>query len=244
MRVLPFPRLLSRAVITLMYERDIFASVPCIVPRVACRVQNLSEDAVEVLQQVCPVGVEETKQRLKRGDRCYVARVDGKAAHFSWVQTTGWHYVLSAGLWRNIGKGEVWIYHCHTAEWCRGQRIYPFVLTEILKDFRQEGIFLKAIIYTTQDNRASQRGILRAGFSLKRKHRALRVRGVHIPLPGLSTVLHSEDTVDYTFSFSKATRETLRRFGKQAGSKRSLRLTDEQGSGDLNDEDRLYRSAF
>src|SRR4051812_11828518 len=66
--------------------------------------------------------------RLKRGDRCYVARIDGKLAHHIWVQTTGVHPITEAGTEKAVTAGEFWIYHAHTAEWARGRKLYPTAL--------------------------------------------------------------------------------------------------------------------
>jgi hypothetical protein len=52
-----------------------------------------------------------------------------------------------------------------TADHARGLRLYPWALTNILRVLREEG-FSRAHIYTTGSNVASQRGIVRAGFSL------------------------------------------------------------------------------
>ena len=234
---------LSRLQVTLLYERDVSADAPPPVARgvqtfseerlreridryrSACVVQTLSEDALEALGQVCPMDAQAMRPRLRRGDRCYVAWVDGRAVHFTWVQVSGWHYLLSAGLWHRIRKGEAWLYHGHTAAGFRGRGVCYFVGARILENLRRDGAFQRVIVYTTQDNRASQGTIRRTGFSLKRRHYALRVRGVHIPLPGLSTVLHGGDAMEYVLSFPEAAKELLRRFGViQAPSRRPADL--------------------
>ena len=138
MRRLPGPGIWERLQIGLLFEKDLSADIPFVVPAAPSMVRIVSEDEANVLHQVCPVDMQRMVKRFRRGDRCYVAWADGMAAHFCWVQTTGWHYLLSAGLWQYITKGEVWLYHGHTAEWCRGRGIYPYVLTRILRDIQQE----------------------------------------------------------------------------------------------------------
>lgn len=209
----PLTGLRSRLQVGLLYEQDLSAYIPLVAPVVACTIRTISAAEVEILHQVCPVDVQRMMPRFRRGDRCYVAWVDGKAVHFCWAQTRGWHYLLSAGLWHYIRKGEVWLYHGHTAAWCRGRGIYPFVLTYILRDFQHEGSFTTAIGYTTEDNTISRRGIHKAGFSLQRTHYSLRIRGVPVPLPGMETLLNCRDALEYTFSVPQAAITVLRRLG-------------------------------
>lgn len=209
----PLAGLRSRLQIGLLYEQDLSAYIPLVAPTVACTVRTISIGEMDVLHQVCPVDVQRMTPRFRRGDRCYVAWVDGKAVHFCWAQTRGWHYLLSAGLWHYIRKGEVWLYHGHTAQSSRGRGIYPFVLTHILRDFQQGGRAETAIGYTTEDNTVSRRGICKAGFSLQRVHYALRIRGVPVPLPGMETMLNCRDVLEYTFSVPQAALAVLKRLG-------------------------------
>jgi hypothetical protein len=123
----------------------------------------LSPEAVPGLLDVGAFDVEEGLRRLLRGDRCYTVRVDGRLAHYSWVQASGWHPITEAGISVPVESGELWIYHCMTAAWARGKGIYPATLTRIAGDYFEAGCHT-AWIYTTRENRASQKGILRAGF--------------------------------------------------------------------------------
>jgi RimJ/RimL family protein N-acetyltransferase len=113
-------------------------------------------------------------QRLRRGDRCYVASIDGRLAHYSWVQRTGSHPITEAGVSTPVGNGAFWIYHCVTADWARGRRIYPATLERIVSDGFAEGDST-AWIYTSTQNIPSQKGIERAGFRKVATLKALRV---------------------------------------------------------------------
>jgi RimJ/RimL family protein N-acetyltransferase len=120
-----------------------------------------------------PFDVEEGLRRLSRGDRCYTVRLDGRLAHYSWVQASGSHPITEAGMSIPVGNGELWIYHCMTAAWARGKGIYPATLTRIAGDYFEAGCH-SAWIYTTRENTASQKGILRAGFRQAATLNALR----------------------------------------------------------------------
>lgn len=134
----------------------------------------LSPEVVGRLPEIGPFKVTEGLVRLQRGDLCYTASVDGRLAHYSWVQRSGSHPIAEAGMSLPVAKNEFWIYHCRTAEWVRGRGIYPATLTRIINDQFSAGCRI-AWIYTSRDNIASQRGIVRAGFELVAKLKAFRL---------------------------------------------------------------------
>jgi hypothetical protein len=113
-------------------------------------------------------------QRFARGDECHIVVADGRLAHYSWVQRSGFHRVTEAGISVPVEGGAFWIYHCATAEWARGRKIYPATLQRIVETHRVAG-YDTAWIYTLNTNTASQHGISRAGFTLAEVLTALRI---------------------------------------------------------------------
>ena len=166
---------------TLMYKITCGELLPQLKPADGVDIEVLKPESVYLLESVGRVGKEDVEQRLRRGDICYVARTDGKIAHYSWVQHRGFHPIDPAGTGSDVAEGEFWIYNCRTVEWAKGRRIYPCTLSRILRDHMQQR-FLKAIIYTTRSNMASQKGILRAGFKQDCTLRAFRLGGRYFPL--------------------------------------------------------------
>jgi hypothetical protein len=131
----------------------------------------------EAVGQLCDIGpfdVGDGLQRLRRGDRCYTVSLDGRLAHYSWVQHTGSHPITEAGVSQPVGPDEFWIFHCRTAGWAKGRRLFPATLERIVSDHFAEG-YKTAWIYTSCENIASQKGILRAGFAHVATLRSLRV---------------------------------------------------------------------
>lgn len=139
--------------------------------------------------------LDECLQRFERGDRCYVVSIDGRVAHYSWVQRSGSHPISEAGVSVRVEDGAFWIYHCRTAEWARGRGIYPATLAKIVNDCFAEG-YCTAWIYTAKSNVASQKGIVRAGFGLVTTLRSLRMGSQYLPVGdserALVEVLRSE----------------------------------------------------
>ena len=103
-------------------------------------------------------------ERIRRGDHCYLAYLNKKPVHFSWVQSQGIHYIKNIDLSVPVQPGSIVIFHCRTSESARGQNIYPLVLQQILGDYFQKA-YQEAWIYTSANNVPSQKGIKKAGFT-------------------------------------------------------------------------------
>lgn len=134
----------------------------------------LAPEKVGILSEIGPFDAKDGPLRFQRGDACYVAFLGGRLAHYSWVQRSGSHPITEAGVSVPVGSSEFWIYHCKTVGWARGRRLYPATLERIVNDHFAEG-YSTAWIYTSIENIASQKGILRAGFIQVATLRALRV---------------------------------------------------------------------
>jgi hypothetical protein len=154
-----------------------FDAAPAKVLDYALELDLLKPERVGRLQEIGPFDVLDGQRRLQRGDHCYTVDVDGCLAHYSWVQSSGTHPITEAGVRAAVRYGEFWIYHCRTADWIRGKRIYPVVLQRIVNEYFDNG-YHTAWIYASQENIASQKGILRAGFNQVSDLAALRV-GIH-----------------------------------------------------------------
>jgi hypothetical protein len=133
-----------------------------------------SPEQVGQLLEIGPFDRSDGLQRLKRGDRCYTVLVGGRLAHYSWVQRSGSHPITEAAVTVPVESGELWIYNCRTVDWAKGKRIYPATLEHIINDHFAQG-YDTAWIYTTRENIASQKGILRACFAHAATLSALRV---------------------------------------------------------------------
>lgn len=120
--------------------------------------------------------------KFEAGLHCYVAELDSRLAHYSWVQEFGKHVLDGTGRTRSIRKGHIWVHACFTAARARGRRIYPTVLRRILDDYSAQG-FTTAWIYALESNIASRKGISHAGFRVDSRLRSVSFREFTIPLP-------------------------------------------------------------
>ena len=175
---------MSKTKPTYLY-RHALISIPELEPRIPCEVERLSADQLDRLTAVrslAPQKYQQFQHRFQRGDTCFVANHKGQAVHFSWFQIEGIHPIQPAGRSRMVASAEAWIFDCRTVESARGQNIYPYVLTKILRSLQSQA-FTCAWIYTSRDNVASQRGIAKAGFRITQRLYCLEFAGRVLPLP-------------------------------------------------------------
>jgi hypothetical protein len=159
---------------TRLYKREHTDAAP---PEIDTPVDRIARVRASELARLCVLGFddrEEWLRRLDRGDQCYGAWVGPDLVHYSWVQTRGSHPITSAGIAVPVREYELWIYNCRTSELHRGHKIYPRTLQHILAEHFGAGA-TTAWIYTAAENVSSQRGVERAGFTLVKQLRALRL---------------------------------------------------------------------
>jgi hypothetical protein len=145
------------------------------------RWDQLTPERADRLSEVEPFAAKVARRRFHRGDLCYAAFLGLRLAHYSWVQCSGSHVITEAGTSVPVETSAFWIYDCRTAEWARGNRIYPATLNRIVCDHFQLG-YSAGWIYTTRQNIASQRGIVRAGFHPVATLPAFRFGHMYYPL--------------------------------------------------------------
>ena len=121
-------------------------------------------------------GIADVTQRLSKGDRPYLAFCDRTLAHISWVCRRAEVEKEEIGAILHLEPDEAYVMDCKTFFTFRGKNIYPFVLQRILNDLRTEGV-RRVYISCLPSNRASQQGILKAGFAKAGRVRVLKLLG-------------------------------------------------------------------
>jgi len=102
------------------------------------------------------------KDFLNSGDQGYYAYVNNKCVHRSWIQFGEKEISLHPFFKKKIKADEAYIHYSETAPGHRGQNVYGFVLSQIVKEFKDR--YRKIYISTNVRNIGSQRGITKAGF--------------------------------------------------------------------------------
>jgi CelD/BcsL family acetyltransferase involved in cellulose biosynthesis len=108
------------------------------------------------------------RERLKRGDRLHIVRRAGVVVHLAW---TGMRSEIRAAhevgpeCRHELGEPAPVIFDCWTPPAFRGQDVYPRVLSALVQEALRE--HSRVWIYCLRENRASRRGIAKAGFLLR-----------------------------------------------------------------------------
>lgn len=98
-----------------------------------------------------------------KGAILFLVFVGGKIAHTSWV-SLGHQGAVYDALFSSLDFGNAgYIGPCNTFEQFRGTGLYPFVLTNIFQVIVEHKVN-RAVISTRNNNSASIRGIVKAGF--------------------------------------------------------------------------------
>jgi GNAT superfamily N-acetyltransferase len=101
-------------------------------------------------------------QRFDSGRHCYIGRIDGTLVTYGWV-TFDEEDIGELGLSIRLKAGEAYIWNCATLPAHRGQRLYPALLSHIIRELHLQGLH-RVWIGTDADNLPSQSGIALAGF--------------------------------------------------------------------------------
>ncbi|MGB5156413.1 hypothetical protein [Desulfobacterium sp. N47] len=130
-------------------------------PATIYRVTNDNIDDALIYEP--PINVDKFRQFLKQGDWGYYAYIDDQWVHRSWV-TFGPQTITQWDRFANLklSINDAGIRWCETSLTGRGNNVYPAVLSQIARDISKD--FNNVYGFTTTDNIASFKGLLKAGF--------------------------------------------------------------------------------
>lgn len=101
------------------------------------------------------------KTRLERGDSCYLAFIDKKAVHRSWVTSAPCWVKDAKAIFKPL-KNEFYVYDSYTMPRYRSQGAFTSTLIKILTDFQSRDSLIW--IAVRNDNLPSRRAIEKVGF--------------------------------------------------------------------------------
>lgn len=118
---------------------------------------------------------QEYARRLRLGEQCFVARVDGAIAHSNWTRPYG------RGTEENcqvvLEPGQVYLTDGHTVDHLRGQGLHLAVHTQMLHAAQQAGCHL-AYTITDMTKAVSRRALKRVGWRRRGAVIYLKPRGL------------------------------------------------------------------
>jgi len=135
---------------------------PACEPRIPVTFQHAGPEIADELAAV--MGYDESTtvlQRFRLGKYCYIAS-SAELITYGWI-TFDEERIGELGLSVRLQAGEVYIWDCATLPAYRGQHLYPALLSHMLRELQNAGLW-RAWIGMDADNRPSQAGVARAGF--------------------------------------------------------------------------------
>jgi hypothetical protein len=93
---------------TFLYRIAKSGELPAVVvPRGNVTWEMLAPGRADSLIEIGPLDVSFATERMSRGDRCYLASLDGRLGHYAWAQRTGFHPIEEAGTSVAVAAGEL-----------------------------------------------------------------------------------------------------------------------------------------
>ncbi len=126
-----------------------------------CQVERVSSlDKLIPYVKLLDLSLSTIRTRLERGDCCYLAYIEGRAVHRSWVTSTSC-WVKDAKAIFKPQKGEVYVYDSYTLPRYRSRGAFSSTLLRILADYSGQSLVWIAV---RNDNLPSRKAIEKAGF--------------------------------------------------------------------------------
>jgi len=170
-----------RRQVTHVHRHDAGMPIPNVTVPEGLSISVLRPTEIGMLVETWGLDAKEPRRRWERGDRCYLCTLDGQPVCYGWTQRSGKHSIDAAGRRRVVPPGEAWVYDVYTSEKARGLGIAPGALARMFRDAHNDGV-ATVWVYTTDDNKASQRAQLRAGLKPAYDLAALVIGPLVIPL--------------------------------------------------------------
>lgn len=129
--------------------------------KIAACVTNACEDDLATISTASPYHhVALLRERMARGGKCLIARVDGKIAAFNWYVRGN---ARDEGFRVRLDREHVFCMDAHTFEPFRGQGLHTHLLSLMMLDARECG-FARAYTRVEIANEASWKSHLRLGW--------------------------------------------------------------------------------
>lgn len=144
----------------MLYYFSTEQSLPKLSPVPSLRIRE--EDDLPLLSAIAKISIEETRRRLANDNKAWVAYYNNTPAAFGWM-AMGKARIGELNHEFILPIGHRYLWNFRTLEEFRGLGIYPLLLQQIIKDERFNADCFW--ILHAPENKASERGITKAGFT-------------------------------------------------------------------------------
>lgn len=138
-------------------------------PKVDVTIERVTPDNRETIRALREIGgwgseFEDLADRLAQGQMCYIARCEGQIASIELV-LEGEFFDEYLERTFQLGENEICFYGGFTPVPFRGKGIHPYLQVECARDIAsRDSRKTQVITFTEASNRASLRGLTKAGF--------------------------------------------------------------------------------
>jgi len=133
---------------------------------------ELSINDLPRLEKVMYQSRKAIEKRFKKGDRCFVAEIDSRIAHYTWL-CFGEEYLPSIEKRVRVKENEAYIYNVYTVPSFRREGLFSFVLGQVLKQLQDSG-YKKLWVSVLSNNLSSQNAFEKMGFEKETEIEYLR----------------------------------------------------------------------
>jgi GNAT superfamily N-acetyltransferase len=160
----------------IIYRKSLKNSLSTIKPEIEVHSCMANQRDIPKLVHVTGLASKAVEQKFKNGELCFVAKKEEEIIHYSWI-CFGSIYINEIEKEERFSDSTPIIYNVFTLPQYRGKKIYPYILSQEFKYLAQEG-HSYVYIYTSANNKASIRGIKRAGFEVWQIIRYIKILGI------------------------------------------------------------------
>jgi RimJ/RimL family protein N-acetyltransferase len=145
------------------FERSLSDPIPPACPMPGVTVEELPPERWREAQQVRPgTSVEEIARRLRGGDRCFTATVQGRIVHVGWI-ATGMAWCEALGSELPLERNAAYYYGSFTVPEMRGRGLAPEVSKLYQRLLRQAG-FQSVVAVADAENRSGIWSLEKSGY--------------------------------------------------------------------------------
>ena len=158
----------------LLFERRLDGSITPLASRVPITFSTLEPPQIdEYLGVHADAPRTELENRLAKGDRCFVARYEGRIVSVSWV-TRSERPIRWLRYRYPVPPSEAYLYDSFTAQTFRGCAIAPALGVHVLERLRNEGVS-RVTVAMVPDNVSNRRARAKLGFRVCGRIDSLRI---------------------------------------------------------------------
>lgn len=128
---------------------------------------------LDELEKIMYQGRSEIEERFKRGNRCFIACIETKIIHYTWVSFHK-EYLTSINKCIELADDEAYVYNVRTLSNFRGQGIFSLVLEQLYRQLKTDG-YNKILASVQSDNLPSQKAFEKAGFKKSKEISYLKI---------------------------------------------------------------------